>query len=210
MEINDFEFTMVYPFHETEQETKIVITPSQMNSNIIENMKDNLVNKLLNKCNETGYVNKIYNIVKYSQGIINAENFSASAIYKVVFKCELCLPMENTFIVGQIKIINQALIIATNGPIKIYIRKGSTGIDNNKFINHDTIIIHKDSNQVIETNSFIKILVKGKKINLGDKHIMVNGIIKDIVTEEEKDKYFYKEINETNNNIDNSVLDILY
>ena len=59
-------------------------------------------------------------------------------------------------------------------------------------------------------DDYIKLLVKGKKINPGEKHIMVNGIIKDIVTLDEINKFFYKNKEENTINNDNLSLELLF
>ena len=47
MEKNDkYEYTLVYPFHNITQKSNILIAPNQMNSNIIDNMRANLISKL--------------------------------------------------------------------------------------------------------------------------------------------------------------------
>lgn len=41
----------------------------------------------------------------------------------------MCIPIENTIIIGQVRIINQELIVAINGPIMFFIPKEN--IDSN-------------------------------------------------------------------------------
>ena len=71
--------------------------------------------------------------------------------------CELCLPMQETFIIG--KIVHQSsFIMAENGPIKMFIRKGNTGINENNFIIQDNSLIYKKNNKNINIDDYIKIL----------------------------------------------------
>ena len=51
------------------------------------------------------------------------ENLSGDIIFNIKYQCRLCLPTENSIIIGNIKTINQELIIAINGPIFIFIPK---------------------------------------------------------------------------------------
>ena len=72
-------------------------------------------------------------------------------------------------------------------------------------------LIYKKDNRVIDTDSYVKIYVKGKKINLGDEQIMVSGLIDDITTSDEVNQYFYNsdQITESQINSDN-ILEIIY
>ena len=202
---------LTYPFYTTSQFSKVIINPSQMNSNIKINMKENLVSKLEKKCNKNGYINKIFKVEEYKGGNIEPENFSGAAIYNVKFLCEICLPVENTYIIGQIKLINQVLIMAENGPIKLFVRKGNTGISEDNFIIQDNNLIYKNNNKIVGTDDYVKIFIKGKKINLGDEQIMVSGIITDITTPDEQNKYFYRnEQNISNESNYETLLESIY
>jgi DNA-directed RNA polymerase subunit E'/Rpb7 len=87
-----------------------------MNVDIRENMKDVLKYKVEKKCNNNGFVDEVYRIVEYSDGLMPSENLNGSAIYNVVYHCRLCIPVENTIIIAQVQIINQELVIAISGP----------------------------------------------------------------------------------------------
>ena len=62
---------------------------------------------------------KIFKILDYRDGIMHAENFTASAIFNVKYSCRMCIPVENTKLICTIKQVTSVLTIAENGPIVI-------------------------------------------------------------------------------------------
>ena len=100
--------------------------------------------------------------------------------------------MENSIIIGNIKTINQELIIAINGPIFIFIPKEN--IDTNIWNLEDfTQINSKDKLQI---NSFVKIKILNKRVNQNDYQIKSIGYLLDFATNEEIKKYYGNIIDE--------------
>ena len=77
-------------------------------------------------------VDKVYNVIKYSNGVLLPENLSGNITLEISYNCRFCLPVENSTIICQVKGIHQELIIAKNGPITIFIRR-----NNIKFVEID-------------------------------------------------------------------------
>jgi DNA-directed RNA polymerase subunit E'/Rpb7 len=88
-----------------------------MNNDIYYNLKYNIEKKVQGKCNEFGYVIKVLKIEDYSDGEIEAENFTGSAVYKIRYLASLCVPVEKTQIIMKIENINNAILLASHGPI---------------------------------------------------------------------------------------------
>ena len=120
---------IVSPYRNIKQYTRISIEPFNMNSDIKNNMKIILKKKIEKKCNKNGFVDEVYRILEYSDGIMPPENLNGSVIYNITYHCKICIPVENTIIICQIKVINQELIIAINGPIMIFIPKENIEIE---------------------------------------------------------------------------------
>ena len=114
---------LISPYRNVIQYTRVSLEPYQMNNDILNNLKKNLKNKVEKKCNRNGFVNEVHRIIEYTDGIIPAENLNGSAIYDISYHCSLYIPIENTLIIGNVRILNQELIIAINGPILIFIPK---------------------------------------------------------------------------------------
>ena len=177
---------IVSPFKDVEQFTKIRIQPSQINSDIRNNMKMNLKKKVEKKCNKNGFVDEVYKIVDYEDGIMPPENLSGDIIFNIKYHCRLCLPTENSIIIGNIKTINQELIIAINGPIFIFIPKENV---DGEIWNIDDFI-EKKSNKKLSINSFVKIKILNKRVNQNDHQIKSIGYLMDYATEDEIKKYY--------------------
>jgi DNA-directed RNA polymerase subunit E'/Rpb7 len=92
------------------------------------------------------------------------ENLNGGAIYNITYHCKICIPVENTMIIGQIRVINQELIIAVNGPIMFFIPKEN--VDTNIWDIPEGYIHKKTSKKLIE-NDHVKIQVLDKRINQG-------------------------------------------
>jgi DNA-directed RNA polymerase subunit E'/Rpb7 len=160
-----------------------------MNSDIILNLKLILKKKKEKKCNKNGFVDEIYKILEYSDGMMHPENLNGCAIYNITYHCKICIPVENTLIIGQVKVINQELIIATNGPVMIFIPKEN--VDNNIW---EIIDGYKNKNKKLTTDDFVKIQITDKRINQNDNQIKSIGKLIDFASEEDVKQYFGSKI----------------
>jgi len=115
------------------------------------------------------------------------ENLTGSAIYNIKYHCKICIPVENSIIIGLVKVINQELIIATNGCIMIFIPKEN--IDSTKW-DISEFIINKDTKIKYSINSYIKIKIIDKRINQNDTQIKAIGVLLDIPDESEIEKFY--------------------
>lgn len=191
------------PYINTEYHTRVDLVPYQMNNDVYKNLKINLKKDIEKKCNKYGYVVKVFKITDYSHGIIEPENFLASAIYNVKFSCRMCIPSIKTKLICVISNTNKALIVAENGPIISVITTKNVNytnfiVDNNGILNHKK----KDgTSQQLKSKDIIKITVIATKFNKGDNNIKIFGFLEDIASKEEKEMYYsdlhYKENIET-------------
>ena len=179
---------VVSPYRNIKQYTRILVEPYHMNSDIKTNMKIILKKKIEKKCNKNGYVDEVYKILEYSDGFMPAENLSGSAIYNIAYHCKICVPVENTIIVGLVKVVNQELVIAINGPIMLIIPK--VNIDTNIWDVSDNYSYKKNKNIKLKSGDYVKILIVDKRINQNDSQIKTIGKLLDIATPEEVDNYF--------------------
>ena len=182
---------LVSPYRNIKQYTRISVEPYHMNSDIKNNMKNILKKKVEKKCNKNGFVDEVYRILEYSDGMMPAENLNGSAIYNITYHCKICIPIENTVIIGQVRVINQELVVAINGPIMFFIPKDN--VDTNVWDIPDGYM-NKTKKRKLMANDFIKIQVVDKRINQNDSQIKAIGKLLDFATPEEVDKYFGSKI----------------
>jgi DNA-directed RNA polymerase subunit E'/Rpb7 len=182
---------LVSPYRNIKQYTRISIEPFNMNSDIKNNMKIVLKKKIEKKCNKNGFVDEVYRILEYSDGIMPPENLNGSVIYNVTYHCKICIPVENTIIIGQIRVINQELIIAANGPIMFFIPKEN--IDTNNWDIPEGYL-NKLNKKKLQRDDFVKIQIMDKRINQNDSQIKSIGKLIDFASLEDVEKYFGSKI----------------
>lgn len=193
---------LVSPYKNTTQYTKIQIKPHMMNSDIQNIMKLVLRKKVEKRCNKNGFIDEVHRIEKFMEEDLHPENLSGCANFYITYHCRICLPIENSIIIAQVKAINQELILATNGPIMIFIPKNN--INQAKWDVSDKFLNKKTKTNLI-VNNYIKIEVINKRINQGDHQIKVIGKLIDFATDDMTTLYFGSIITkeeETNRTLD--------
>lgn len=178
---------LVSPYKNVQQIEPITIEPYQMNSDIRNSMKINLKKKVEKKCNDEGFVDQVNRIINYSDGQLLAENFLASAKYYVRYQCRLCIPIEKTIIVAQIKIVNKEIIFASHGPCIIFIPIEYVDTSVWDTTNEYT---HRVQNIKLNIADYIKIEVINKRINENDTQIKVIGKLLDFANTDEVKEFF--------------------
>lgn len=182
---------LVSPYKNIKQYTRISLEPYHMNSDIRNNMKLTLKKKVEKKCNKNGFIDEVYKILEYSDGIMIPENLNGSAIYNITYHCRICKPVENTVIIANTKMVNPDLIVAINGPLFIFIRKSD--VDTNIWDIPENFN-HKKTNKKLTISNYIKIQIVDKRINNGDSQIKIIGKLLDFATDEEIEKYYGSKI----------------
>ena len=188
---------LISPYKNVEQYTRVVIEPHQMNSDIRTHLKFNLKKKIEKKCNKNGFVEEVYRVTKDSDGIMIPENLSGNAIYDISYHCKLCIPIEDSIIIGQVKVINQELVVAINGPIMMFIPKDN--IDTTYWNHLDNFSHVEQKNTKLEIGNFVCVRILNKRINKGDTQIKTIGKLLNLATELEVNTFFGSKIIDENN-----------
>jgi hypothetical protein len=166
-----------------------------MNSDIKNNMKLVLKKKVEKKCNKNGYIDEVYKILDFNDGIMIPENLNGSAIYNITYHCRLCIPIENSIIIAYIKMISNDLIVAINGPMFIFIPKNY--IDTNIWNIPEGVI--NSAGKKLTIGNYVKIQIIDKRISQGDTQIKIMGKLLELAKEDDIEKYYGSKIikNET-------------
>jgi DNA-directed RNA polymerase subunit E'/Rpb7 len=188
---------LISPYVQLKLYTKVTVKPHQMNTNIYDHIKTNLIRNVEKRCNRDGYIMEIYKIDKFTHGVIDNESFSAAAIYNVEFTAKVCVPILNKQIICTVKKITKSIILAENGPMVIVITTANISntkfsIDNNSNIKYGT----NGKTDYLKINDFIKITITGVTYNSGDDKIAILGYLDDVAAETEI-KSFYKNLYNT-------------
>lgn len=177
------------PYFITTLDADVRIHPSQMNNNIIDNIKKNIEQRYLQKCyGNYGYVDKIFEIdPDIKGGIIRAEDVTSSSIHRVKFSCRICNPIKTTVIMGKIMSINNMMIVAENGPICFIIGNRNFNTSNVQFRSTAFYPLNKNGdiiNKPIDKGSYVMIKVLGKKLVQNKNQIIVYGFLESVIPDD--------------------------
>ena len=178
---------LVSPYKDVTQYTKIQIKPHMMNSDIQNIMKLVLRKKVEKRCNKNGFIDEVHRIEEYKPEDMRPENLSGAVNFDISYHCRLCIPIENTLIIAQVKAINQELILAQNGPVMIFIPKDN--VDQSIWDVTDKFMNLKDKTN-LKVNNYIKVEVVNKRINQGDHQIKIIGQLLDLATKDEIEQFY--------------------
>jgi DNA-directed RNA polymerase subunit E'/Rpb7 len=178
----------ISPYKNVEQYTQILLEPYQMNSDIRIHLKSNLKKKVEKKCNKNGYVDEIYKIISFGDGIMKPENLSGNVLYNIKYHCRLCLPIENSIIISQVKVINQDLVITINGPIMNFIPRDN--IDTSIWDILENFKHKNKENEKLKLGDYVLVQILNKRINSRDTQIKTICKLLDFANEDQIIKYF--------------------
>jgi DNA-directed RNA polymerase subunit E'/Rpb7 len=184
---------LVLPIINTVLSTKVALLPKQMNNDIYYNLKYNIEKKVQGKCNEFGFVIKVLKIENYNDGEVEGENFTGSAVYNIRYLASLCVPVEKTQIICKIENINNAIILATHGPISCVITPDN--INTIIFVNEIGKYYYNlnNSRTELKKGDLVKLTVLSKKLYKND--IMISlGFLDQIAVQGEIDNYYKPEL----------------
>lgn len=187
---------IVNPYRNTIFYTQVKLRPYQMNNELYINLKNNLIKKVEKKCNKYGYVNKVYKMISYTDGIINAEDFTSSAVFNIKYAANTCIPIENTKIVVKIEKMNNMAILAKNGPIKVVLKYDK--ISNKfKFVQGTFLYVEEKKNKQINVGDYLIVSILAKRFYNKDNFISVYGYVDDIPTDNQIKSNFEPNQDET-------------
>lgn len=180
----------------TIQENKIIVEllPWQMDSNLYTHLKRNIEKRIIGKCNNIGQFTKVEKLLEYDENDINIENFTANAEYSVKYLATLCIPLPNTEVILQVNktICEHGNYLANVGNIAIICILSVKNNSHFLSMKNSKIYIPKYE-KYLEVKDYVKVLIKNKRNDPGDKKIAIIGTIVDIATEEEIKNYYYKD-----------------
>lgn len=178
----------ISPYKNIAQYTRIMLEPYQINSDISNQLKINLKKKVEKKCNKNGFVDEVYKILYYGDGVMHPENLSGNVLYNIKYHCRLCLPIENSIIIGQVKVINIELVVVINGPILTFIPRDN--IDPTYWDVSNNFKNKKKENTKLNLGDYVLVQIINKRINSGDNQIKTMGKLLDFATDEQIKEYF--------------------
>lgn len=201
---------LIYPCKDKILYTKIILNPNQMNNDIYLNLKKNLIEKLEGKCIGEGFIMKIYKIIEYTNGLIDAENFTGAGVYNIKYLAKICVALKETTIIGKITeyLPNANFALAEFGNImKIIFTKNERDLNTQVFtIGSDKSIIHIKSQKKLQINDYVKLQLKTIRYYHNDVNIKCMAYLDNFATIEEIETYAYKDENIKEQYTDNTTM----
>lgn len=190
----------IYPCKDQILHDRVELKPYQMNNNLTINLKYNLVKKVENKCNEFGFVVKVYKLLNYSSGIIDQENFTGSAVYDVEYLAKLCVIVPNiTIVTNIVKQISNSMQVKFGNIVNIIVQINKENVDTNIFdIGNNYVLTHKITDQQIKIGDNVKIKIKAIKFLKNDITILAMGQLVDIATSNDIKQFGFNDNNDGN------------
>ncbi len=194
--------SLTIPYKKNIQYTRIQLQPHMLNSDIKDYMLTVLRDKVENKCNKFGFVEKVNYIDSYNECIIMPENLSGCPAFEISYHCNIVIPLKDTIIIGTVKKIISELIMINNGPLMIFIPKSN--IDNNIWdVSND--LFDKQNKTILKESENVKIYIESVKIIQGNNQISCIGRLLERPTEDELNE-FYEVYNNGNKKESNFII----
>jgi DNA-directed RNA polymerase subunit E'/Rpb7 len=176
------------PYSNQELEEIVSLQPYQMNNNRLLNLKNNLKNKILNKCNKYGYISYVHNILSCGNGVLDSNNLSGNAVYKVKYLANICIPINNTQILIHMDIIDNKIIKGSNGPIYCIILSKNINMEKFKIKNNGEIV-EIETEKSLKKGDYVKVNILASQFNANDTKINIIGYLDDLATNITIDNY---------------------
>jgi DNA-directed RNA polymerase subunit E'/Rpb7 len=181
-------------YFDTELTVDVKASATQFNNNVINSIRQNLIEKYKNKCFKNyGYITAIHSFELLSDlGYMRIEDPTSSALFKVKFKCTLCNPIIGNYIISKVIGINQKMVALSEGPIQIFVDKKYINENNIKYHKTAFYPVSKDGNLInnpLKVGSYVKLKVLSKKIIKNTDRINAFGSIDNVATNNEVKEY---------------------
>lgn len=183
---------MSNPYYRVTVTGGVRLHPRGMNNNISDNIRQEAEKRYNHKCFlDYGYIDGIYKIIEDGNGVIQDEDPTSSGKYTVQMECRMLVPIPKELIYATITGINEKMIVAETGQLKIVINQSAINRDNIKYIKNAYYPI--DANQhptgeSIRVGSPVVIRLVACKIVPKQPHIMSIGILESVVPPDDYDK----------------------
>ena len=180
------------PYFITTLNTRVRVPPSNINGNLMINIKQ-LLNRDYKDKNykDYGFLTEIYSISDtLNDNKLLHEDNSGSPYYDVTFTAKICYPIIGTIIVAKIEDIFKNIAYASNGPITFIIEGVNINTDKFRFNNNKDawFPLNKDDkeiNQPLTEGVFVNIRVIRKRIVPKNNKILSFGYLEGIPTTQE-------------------------
>lgn len=138
------------------------IDSQDYDNNINSIILDKIKNKIGNRCNQHGYVDKdTISLVTRSAGAINTTHFNGDMHFNVIVQANICYPTEGNMITCKVIGTNKIGIFAVNNPVQVIVATA----------HHDNISIFDG----IEKGDTIQVEIINFKFKLNSDNIQVIG-----------------------------------
>jgi len=184
-------------YYHTELESRINLRPNQMIAgfDISEVLLSNLRADMEKKCSSDYYVVAINEITEFYYGMIDRNNSTGHAIYRVKYKAYICSPAKDQKIVVKYDAKIPDKLSATNGPMFIMI--SDEAVPDALFtINQNgdsSDLLYKPENRIIGPDDYLLVQVERTQYTQNEKTIIVGAKLLGLATAKEIKEYHKQE-----------------
>lgn len=170
-------------------ERNVGLLPSQRKGEpIMDGLLQNLQKTVLHLTSDVGMVMEIIRILSYGRGMITDTNFSAVAVFPVVYEAIVCSPNKDMEVVCRVDNMVTGTLLVTNGRLKVSVY--TSEIDPNIFSYEDGALVHLSSKAQIKIGDLMVVTLTQvtKSQNMPD--ISASGILTGVASEADKQLYY--------------------
>lgn len=180
--------TITNPFFEISLDDYVVLEPHELDNDIPDHLRAHL-EKRVNRCNKSGFLVKIGDLVSYGDPLVRAEDLSARPEFAVRFNALICCPEEGNVIVAQVRKIGSMLVTASNGPILSITQ--FLWLNQEEFMVVDgNIVVLSENNRALAVGDIVKIKILACRFATNDRIIKVVAELRGVANEQESTQLF--------------------
>jgi len=183
---------MSSPYINTILFSNVTLYPHQMNNDLYQNLKRNLIEEVKGKCfGDYGYIVDVFEIRSYKTNRIEAENTSASCVFDVEFSCRLCRPLNESSIVCKIDKAHKVLLRCVNGPINVIVT--SERVNSDEFFRDNNLNLRykvEGGSQQLGPDNYVKVRIINYSFLNKDTKIVCLGFLESIASQEDIQAFF--------------------
>jgi DNA-directed RNA polymerase subunit E'/Rpb7 len=168
------------PFIDTILHTKVELSPDEINTDLYITLKNKLISQVQGKNNKFGYVDKVYKIIEYSDGMLKGGDFEGNITYGIKYEAKIYTPQIGDVINAKVEFIVENMINCKNGPLDMYVNMSSKlNLDNFK-IDRNGDVIAKSNNKKLEPGDNVIVKVIHTEFYKNQTQIRIYAYLDDI------------------------------
>lgn len=176
-------------YYETELASAINLRPDQMlpGFDVAQTLLENLRADVEKKCNSNSYVVSVKNLTHYEHGMIDRNNSTGQAIYRVRYAAYICAPTQGQILTVKYSMKIPKILSASCDPIVALIDDEAISTTHFK-VEHDSIY-SLEQKRTIGVDDYLSIQVDRTEYIQGDNRIIIGAKLLKLASEKDIKEY---------------------